>query len=72
MKITVPCENCGKKLTIDTAKLPPMNSIALKASKGGTREVYVDCPKCGGETAAEVPIESAKMPTAQKPAKKKK
>jgi hypothetical protein len=59
MKIIVPCENCGKKLTIDTAKLPPMNSIALKASKSKTREVYVDCPQCGGETAAEVPIEEA-------------
>jgi hypothetical protein len=33
-----------------------MNSVALKANKTGTREVYVDCPKCGSETAAEVPI----------------
>ncbi len=52
MKITVPCENCGKKITIDTETLPKMNSIALKANKTGTREVYVDCPKCGAETAA--------------------
>jgi len=57
MKITVPCENCGKKIKIDTSKLPKMNPIALRANKSGTREVYVDCPHCGGETVAEVPIE---------------
>ncbi len=56
MKITVPCENCGKNLTIDTAKLPKPNPIALRANKTGTWEVYVDCPKCGGETAAQVPL----------------
>ncbi len=75
MKITVPCESCGKKLTIDTAKLPPVNAIALKASKSSKREVYVDCPKCGGETAAVVPVEeptTAVRSAAKQLAKKKK
>ncbi len=54
--MTVACENCGKKLTIDTAKLPKPNPIALRANKTGTWDVYVDCPKCGGETAAQVPL----------------
>jgi hypothetical protein len=58
MKLTVPCENCGKKLTIDTAKLPKLNPIARRANKTGMREVYIDCPRYGGETAARVPIEA--------------
>jgi hypothetical protein len=57
MKITIPCENCGKKITIDTSTLPKLNPIALRANKSSTREVYVDCPHCHGETAAQVPIE---------------
>jgi len=60
MKITVPCENCGKKVSVDTSTLPKLNPIAAKANKTDTREVYVDCPHCGGETAAQVPIEPKK------------
>lgn len=56
MKVRVTCENCGYKLNIDTATLPKVNPIALRADKTGKREVYVDCPRCQGETAAQVPI----------------
>jgi endogenous inhibitor of DNA gyrase (YacG/DUF329 family) len=56
-KLTVPCENCGRKIEIDLDKLPKLNPIAQRANKTGTREVYVDCPACGTETAAQVPIE---------------
>jgi hypothetical protein len=57
MKIKISCEGCGKKITIDTTKLPKLNPIALRANKTGMREVFVDCPHCGAESAAEVPIE---------------
>jgi DNA-directed RNA polymerase subunit RPC12/RpoP len=57
MKTTIPCENCGKKITIETSTLPKLNPIAQRANKSDTREVYVDCPHCGGETVAQVPTE---------------
>jgi transcription elongation factor Elf1 len=57
MKISIPCENCGKKISVDTSTLPKLNPIALRANKTGSREIYVDCPHCGGETAAEIPLD---------------
>ena len=57
MKITVACENCGRKITFESKSLPKPNPIAVRADQTGTRDVYVDCPRGGGETVAVVPLE---------------
>ena len=59
--IEAKCEHCHKKVTVDTATLPKMNGVALKAAlKAGdkTREVYVDCPHCKQETLVNVPLDA--------------